>query len=577
MPRLVENAEVSRLFQEMADLLEIQGANPFRVRAYRTAARTIDEQAGPVAALARARDDGLEDLPGIGEDLAGKIREIVRTGTLRDLVALRRRVPRGLVEFTRLRGVGPKRAVALAEALGISTLAGLKRALDRGQVRTVPGFGARTEARLRQELATRQATPARVPRPVAAQYGESLRGYLAELAGVQRVEIAGSFRRCKDTVGDLDLLVTARRGTAVTRRFTRFPEVAEVLAEGETSASVRLASGLQVDLRVLPAASFGAGLYYFTGSRAHNIAVRRLAQRRGLKINEYGVFRGSRRIAGRTEAEVAATVGLPLIPPELREDRGEIAAARAGRLPRLVTASELRGDLQCHTTGSDGRDDLATMLRAAERLGREYVAITDHSPALRVTGGLDRAGLTRQRAAIDRLNARGGPTRLLAGIEVEILADGSLDLDDRTLAGLDLVVGAIHTRLELPAREQTRRLVRAIRHPRMQVIAHPTGRLIGERPPMHLDLEAVFRAAADCGVLLEVNAQPSRLDLDDQAVMAALAAGVGLVISSDAHSAQELRLLPWGVDQARRGWATAADIATTLPLDRFLARIAREG
>lgn len=569
----VENAEVARLFREMADLLEIRGANPFRVRAYRTAARTVDELAEPVAALARREHDGLEDLPGIGADLAGKIREITATGRLGALEELAHEVPRGVVEFTRLRGIGPKRAVLLSEALGVRSLAGLTRALERGEVAHVPGFGPRSIENLRKELGLLRTAERRMARPTAAQYGESLCGWLRALRGVDRVEIAGSYRRLRDTVGDLDVLVTASAGTDVVRRFVTFPEVREVLERGPTRASVRLACGLQVDLRVVPAESFGAGLYYFTGSKAHNIAVRRMAQARGLKLNEYGVFRGKRRIAGRTEEEVAASVGLPLIPPELREDRGEIDAARRGTLPKLVTLDDLRGDLQCHTTASDGRASLAAMVRAAAELGHEYIAVTDHSPALRMVRGLDREGLRRQRRAIERLNATGRPPHVLAGVEVDILGDGTLDLDDATLAGLDVVVAAIHSRFDLPEREQTRRLVRAIRNRSVHVIAHPTARLLDERPPIRLDLEQVYRAAAEHGVLLEVNAQPSRLDLDDVAVRGAIAAGVQLVISTDAHAPAELRFLRWGVDQARRGWATRADVANALPLRRLLARL----
>ena len=573
MPRTVENAEVARLFREMADLLEIQDANPFRVRAYRTAARTIDELTEPVAGLAADEGDGLQELPGIGEDLAGKIREIVRTGKLGALEELQGQVPGGIVEFTRLRGIGPKRAVQLAESLGVHSLDELARVLERGDVGEVPGFGPKSIENLKKELAARRTTEVRMPRPIAAQYGESLRQWLVEREGVEQVEIAGSYRRLRDTVGDLDFLVTAKRGTKVIERFTAFHEVAEVLEQGTTLASVRLACGLQVDLRVLPTASYGAGLYYFTGSKAHNIAVRRMAQRRGLKINEYGVFKGDERIAGRTEAEVAKSVGLPVIPPELREDRGEIDAALHGRLPELVTLADLRGDLQFHTTASDGRADLATMARAAEELGHEYIAVTDHSPALRMVKGVDRAGLRRQRKAIDALNAKLKRLTVLASVEVDILEDGTLDLDDATLAELDVVVAAIHSKLDLPERDQTRRLVRAIRNRHVHIIGHPTARLINERPPIRLDLEQVYRAAAEHGVLLEVNAQPSRLDLDDVAVRGAIGAGVQLVISTDAHAPAELRFQRWGVDQARRGWATKRDVVNTLPLEQFVARI----
>jgi DNA polymerase (family 10) len=571
----IENAEVARLFREVADILELQGANAFRVRAYQNAARTVEELPQPVEELVPGNGKRLTDLPGIGEDLAGKIGEIVRTGTLDTLRELRREVPKGLADLMRVRGLGPKRARALYDALGIHTLAQLERACRGGKVRRVARFGERTEANILRELAARRAGEHRMPRPVAAQYGEAFLRYLQSVRGVKRAEIAGSYRRRRDTVGDLDILVTCRRGTPAVQRFVGYPEVEEVLEKGATRASVRLRAGLQVDLRVLAEPSYGAGLYYFTGSKAHNIAVRRLAQKRGLRINEYGVYRGTRRVGGRDEREVAASVGLPWIPPELRENRGEIEAALAGSLPRLVEPADIRGDLQSHTTDSDGRDTLAVMAHAAEALGYQYLAVTDHTPAVRVAGGLDRAGFRRQMRRIDRLNASLKTLAVLKGAEVDIHADGSLDLDDATLAALDLVVISIHGAFDLGEREQTARVVRALQHKQVDVLAHPTGRLLGRRGGIRLDLEQVGRAAAEHGVLLEVNAQPDRLDLDDLAVHAALGWGAMLAISTDAHAVAELGFMHWGVDQARRGWATRERVANTRPLDRLLRLLHR--
>ncbi|HTO74423.1 MAG TPA: PHP domain-containing protein, partial [Gemmatimonadales bacterium] len=414
-----------------------------------------------------------------------------------------------------------------------------------------------------------------MPLAHATGYAESLVAWLRQARGIGRVEVAGSFRRGRDTVGDLDILVTARAAAPVVTHFLDFPERESIIARGRTRAAMRLRSGLQVDLRILAPASFGAGLYYFTGSKAHNIAVRRLARRRGLKLNEYGVWRGARMLAGKDEAEVVRAVGLPLIPPELREDRGEIEAAQRGKLPELVTLRQIRGDLQSHTTSSDGRDSLAAMAEAAEALGYRYLAITDHTPAVRVAGGLDAAGFRRQRRAIDRWNARSRGLTLLAGAEVDIHADGTLDLDDATLAELDLVLVSLHSDLGLPRKEQTRRVLRALRHPSVDILAHPTARLIGHRPPVQLDLELVFRAAAGQGVILEVNAQPDRLDLDDLAVQAALRHGVRLAVSTDAHAVAELNFMRWGLNQARRGWATAADIVNTRSLRDLLALLHR--
>lgn len=573
----IENAEIARIFREYADLLELEEANPFRVRAYRTAARTIEELTEPVQELAAEGADRLEELPGIGPDLAAKIVEIAETGTFEGRAQAARALPAGLTALLRIRGLGPKRARALHRALGISSLEALERAARSGHLRTVPGFGATTERKILEELGARAATGLenRVLRSVAAQYGESLLEYLKQVPGVRRAEIAGSFRRCRETVGDLDILVDATSDSAVTERFAAYPEVAKVLESGPTRSSVQLRSGLQVDLRVLPSESYGAGLYYFTGSKSHNIAVRHLGQTRHLKVNEYGVFRGARRVGGRTEEEVLASVGLPWIPPELRENRGEIEAARDGSLPRLVELDQVRGDLQTHTTDSDGRDALGDMARAAEALGYEYIAVTDHSPALRMVRGLDRAGYRRQMKRIDRLNARLRSLTVLKGAEVDILPDGALDLDDETRAELDVVVVSVHSKFDLPEREQTERMLRALDHPSIDLLGHPTGRLLGRRAGMRLDLERVLTAARDRGILVEVNGQPDRLDLDELACRAAIGLGLKLAVSTDAHAVAELGFMRWGVDQARRGWARRRDVANTLPLAGLLKLLHR--
>jgi DNA polymerase (family 10) len=565
----MENAEVARLFRELADLLEIEGANPFRVRAYRTAARTVESHPEPVGELARHHPEKLTELPGIGEDLAGKIAEIVRSGRLHALEEAAHRLPRGLPTLMALPGLGPKRVNTLFHKLGVRTPAELRAACRAGRVAELAGFGARLQTRLLEGLTQHSQGDRRFPLPIATQYAEGMLEYMRSAPGVKRAVWAGSLRRRKDTVGDLDLLVIADRAESATEWFLAYPEAEQVIAHGATRAALRLRSGLQVDLRLLEAGSYGAGLYYFTGSKAHNIAVRRLAQARGLKVNEYGVWRRGARIAGRTEREVARAIGLPLIPPELREDRGEIEAARRGDLPRLVTASAIRGDLHCHTDASDGRDTLEAMARAAADLEYQYLAITDHSPHLRVTHGLDRADLKRQRARIETLNQTLHGCAILAGAEVDILPDGSLDLDEDTLWSLDVVVIALHSSLTLPRREQTRRVLRALAHPAVDILAHPTGRLLGHRVGAALDLEEVTRAAADRGIMLEVNAQPERLDLNDVAIQAALRHGVRLAISTDAHAPAELGFMRWGVDQARRGWATAKDVANCLPLSEL--------
>jgi DNA polymerase (family 10) len=569
-PHAVENAEVARLFRETADLLEIEGANAFRVRAYRTAARTVDELTEPVAVIVAEDPGRLTELSGIGADLAGKIEEIVRTGRLGMMREVTRAAPPGAVELMRIPGLGPKRARALCESLGVRSVSGLARAAHAHRIRALPGFGARTEERILRELADHPAEERRVLRATAAQYGEAFTTYLRACPDVLEVEIAGSFRRCRETVGDLDVLVAAKPRSAVTDWVAAYPEVRRVLARGPTKVSVQLRSGLQIDVRVLREASFGAGLHYFTGSKPHNIAVRRLGQQRGLKINEYGVFRAGKRVAGRDEADVFRAVGLPWIPPELREDRGELEAARTHSLPELVDRGDIRGDLHAHTTDSDGRDSLAAMVEAARALGYEYLAITDHTPSLRITGGLDRAGFRRQMKRIDRVNATLRGFTILKGAEVDIDADGTLDLDDDTLAELDLVVVSLHSKLDLPEAEQTRRIVRALRHPSADIFGHPSGRLIGTRRGATFDLDEVCRAAAGEGVLLEVNAQPQRLDADDLAARAAIGHGVMLSIDTDAHAVAELNFMRWGIDQARRGWVEKRNVANTRPLAGLL-------
>ncbi|MBU6420559.1 MAG: DNA polymerase/3'-5' exonuclease PolX [Gammaproteobacteria bacterium] len=564
-----DNAEIAALFDRYADLLEIQDANPFRVRAYRNAARVVSGSPRSMAELlAEGRD--LEELPGIGKDLAAKIATIVRTGALPQLEQLQQRVPRALSDLMGLPGLGPKRVKLLYRELNIRSIEDLQRAARSGALEKLPGFGAKTIARILGGIESRGSVPQRFKLADAEQAAAPLVAYLEKIRGVKTVTVAGSYRRRRDTVGDLDILVTARRGTPVMRRFTRYDAVAEVLSAGATRASVRLRNGMQVDLRLVPEASYGAALYYFTGSKAHNIAVRKIAVGKGLKINEYGVYRGARRIAGRSEAELFAAVNLPYVPPELRENRGEIETARNGKLPELVSLADLRGDLHAHTTASDGHDTLAAMAGAARTLGYAYLAITDHTRQVRVAHGLNARELRAHFAAIDRLNAGFRDFRLLKSAEVDILDDGSLDLPAALLAEMDVVVAAAHYHLALSAERQTARILKALDNRCVHVLAHPTTRLINQRPEFSADMQKIFAAAAERHVAMEINAQPERLDLDDIQARAACAAGCKLVISSDAHSAAGLANLRYGVDQARRAWLSKEDVLNTLPLDRLL-------
>ena len=560
----VHNAEVATAFEEMADLLEIEGANPFRVRAYRFAARTLRDLPAEVGEMV-AKGEDLTSLPGIGDDLAGKIKEILATGTAAVLEAQRKRVPATLTELLRIPGLGPKRVKTLAHELKIRSLSELQTAAQAGRVRTLAGFGEKTEQHILDALATRLAEAPRVQRAVAIPSAEALVAYLEQSSGVSRVIAAGSYRRGLETIGDLDILVTAPAGRTVMDRFVAYQEVRDVLAHGATKSSVRLQSGLQVDLRVVPQESYGAALLYFTGSKAHNVVLRQLAQQRGLKLNEYGVFRGDKPIAGETEESVYASLGLPWIPPELREGRGEIDAAKAGRLPHLVDLQDLKGDLHAHTRATDGRNSLQEMAEAARLRGLRYFAITDHSRRLTMAKGLDSARLLQQTEAIDRLNATLSGITILKGIEVDILEDGNLDLPDEVLGRLDLVVGAVHSRFNLSNRRQTERIMKAMDHPHFSILAHPSGRLIGRREPYEVDMLRIIRKARERRCFLEINAHPERLDLTDIHCRMAKEEGVLLAVNTDAHSMLDLENARFGVGQARRGWLEKADVLNTRP------------
>ncbi len=561
----VHNADITAIFEEIANLLEIEGANAFRIRAYRNAARILGDLPQEVRLMVERGDD-LSQLPGIGSDLAGKISEIVSSGHCSLLERLRRELPPAVTELLKIPGLGPKRVKALYHDLDVQTVEQLRRAARDGRIRALPGFGAKTEQNILQAVEAHAGQSQRFKLATAAQYAEALRDFLQAIPGVRQVAVAGSFRRMRETVGDLDVLVTASVDSPVMQRFTTYDEVAQVHSAGETRASVMLKCGLQVDLRVVAQESYGAALHYFTGSKAHNIAIRRIAQRLGLKINEYGVFRGARRVAGDSEESVYRAVGLPYIPPELREDRGEIEAARAGRLPQLVELADLKGDLHVHTKATDGRDSLRDMALAAKALGLEYVAITEHSRHLTVAHGLDPAQLARQCDEIDRLNEELDGITLLKGIEVDILEDGSLDLPDAALARLDLVVGAVHSRFDLSRAKQTGRILRAMDHPHFTLLAHPGGRLIERRDPYDVDMLRIIRHARERGCFLELNAQPERLDLLDSQCQSAREEGVLVCINSDAHSTFDLGILRYGVGQARRGWLEKADVLNTRPL-----------
>ncbi len=570
----IHNSDIEEIFNRVADLLEIEGANPFRVRAYRNAARTVGGLSSNVTDMVESSED-LTELSGIGEDLAAKITEIVKTGGLEQLEEIERRTPPGLAELLQISGLGPKRVQTLRKELDITSLEELERAAQAGQVRQLYGFGEKIEAGILEDLERVREGEGRTLWRVAEQVAEPLADYLRAGEGTSQVVVAGSYRRRKETVGDLDILVTADDAVGTIERFVRYEDVAEIMSQGETRSTVRLRSGLQVDLRVVAPESFGAALLYFTGSKSHNIHLRRMAMDRGLKINEYGVFEGQERISGQAEEGIYELFDLPLIPPELREDRGEIKAAQDDALPQLITLDDMRGDLQMHTQSSDGHATLEEMAHTAQDLGYAYIAITDHSAYVAVTQGLDAEGLAEQIEAIDRLNDELEGLVVLKSIEVDILEDGSLDLPDDSLQRLDLVICSVHSKFDLAREKQTERIIRAMDNPYFTILAHPTGRRIGERAPYDVDMERVMEAALERGCFLEINAYPDRLDLNDVYAKMAKDMGLKLSISTDAHRTGELNYMRYGVGQARRGWLEAQDVLNTRSLSDLRALLKR--
>jgi DNA polymerase (family 10) len=579
----LENGEIARVLEDVGMLLQIQGANPFRVRAYENAARAVEDHAVPLRSMVAEGAD-LTELPGIGRDMARYITQLVTTGRFSVLDQLTAEIPRTLLDLVRLPGVGPKRARKLWEALGVTTLEALEAAARDGHVAELEGFGVKTQQRILEGIAKLRERGHRLRLVDADGRIAPLLEHLRRQATIDRLEVAGSLRRRQDTIGDIDILATADDPAAAMDRFTTYPGVTEVTMSGDTRGSIVLGSGLQVDLRIVPEASWGAALQYFTGSKAHNVKLRKRAVGMGLSISEYGVVRadgnGGRdgsagrvqdeRIAGATEESVYAAVGLPWIPPELREDRGEIELAEANALPSLVTLADIRGDLQMHSTWSDGKNSLAAMVDACAAKGYEYLAVTDHSKNLAMTGGLDAARLREQWSELDAVMADRPHIRLLRSMEIDILRDGSLDLEDDLIERLDVVLVSVHTLLDLPAAAQTKRILTAITHPRVHILAHPTGRVINRRDAFAFDLDEVLHAAREHGVAVELNAHPYRLDLKDSHLIRARELGIPVVISTDAHHTRDLDFMHYGVEQARRAGLEPRHILNTRPLQDLL-------
>jgi DNA polymerase (family 10) len=575
------NFQIADAFDEIAEILDFLGENPFRVRAYRNSARAIRDYATPMAALVEEDEKQLVEIKGIGKDLAAKIVELVRSGELTMLKDLQAKVPASVLLLMRIPGMGPKKAALLHKELGIKTLDDLKKACDEGRVSTLKGFGKKTEEMILKNMAVAEQASVRMLWYKADEVVQSLREHLEKCKSLEQLEFAGSYRRCRETVGDLDMLVVSKQPDEIMDRLAKYGAVAEVLARGDTKMSVRLGTGLQVDLRVVPAESFGAALQYFTGSKDHNVRLRGMAKDKGLKINEYGVYRvqGEKEtyIAGRTERDVYATLNLPVFPPELRENRREFEWAERDELPDLIELEQIIGDLHMHTTATDGKASLRQMIAAAQARGLKYIAITDHSKRVSMARGLDAKRALEQWAEIDEIRKDLDPSfTVLKGIECDILEKGGMDLPDDVLAQADWVIASIHYGQQQSRAEITQRMLGAIENKWVSMVAHPTGRIVNHRKPYEVDFEVVFKACKKHGKLLELNASPDRLDLNDVDCAAAKAHGIPIVINTDAHSTSQLELMRYGVLQARRAGLTKHDVGNTRPW-KELQKLVRRG
>jgi DNA polymerase (family 10) len=569
----VRNAEIAKIFHNMADLLEIKGDNPFKVRAYQKAAQNIESLTEELSEIARRGE--LEEIPGIGKDLAQKIMEMLQTRKLGAFEELGREIPEGLLELVAIPGLGPKKAKLLYDKMSIQNMEELEKAARADRLKDLPGFGAKTEENILAGIELVRRGRERMLLGRAFPLAQGIMAKLDAMPEVHQISEAGSLRRRRETVRDIDILITSSDPEKVMDAFASLLQVREVLAKGGTKASVLTSEGMQVDLRVVEPDTYGAALAYFTGSKAHNIRLREMANRMGLKISEYGVFRDRDqvRVAGRTEEEIYRILGLPYIPPELREDRGEIEAALEGRLPQLVDLGDIRGDLHCHSRWSDGAHSIREVAEGARKKGYSYMALTDHSQSLGIARGLSPELVEKQLQEIAQVNRELKGFTILPGTEVDILKDGSLDLPDEILSRLSVVVASVHSSFKQNREVITARIIKAMRNPYITILGHPTGRLLGEREAYDVDLEKVIKAARDTGTFLEVNAYPQRLDLDDIHCKRAKELGVTMAIGTDSHTISQLEQMPFGVAVARRGWLERKDLLNTLSPDDLHERL----
>ena len=565
----MKNLEVAELLNEIADYLEFQN-EPFKIRAYRKAALVIEGLSEDIMQV--WKDDKLEDLPGIGEGIAKKIDDFLRNGRSKYLEELKKSTPVNVEELGSIAGVGPKTIMKLYKHLKIRNLEGLEKAAKKGRIRKIEGLGQTMEQNILKSIEFAKRTKQRIPLGFALSSAEEVAEMLRSCKEVTRVSIAGSTRRMKETIGDIDVLATSKSPKKVIDFFTKMPNVAQVLAKGDTKSSVRLKEGMQVDLRVMDDNIFGAALLYFTGNKEHNIILRRIAIEKNLKLSEYGLFekKTGKLVAGKAEEDVYKKLGLGYIEPEMREDEGEIELAQHHMLPKILGYNEIKGDLQMHTKWSDGSNTIEEMALAAKKLGHEYICITDHTGNLKIANALDKKGIKEQRKEIDKVNKQISNFRVLQGVEVNINADGNLDMKNNVLKELDVVVASIHSGFKNSKEKITNRMVKAMENENVDIIAHPTGRLINKRPAYDMDLEKVFEKAKETRTLMEINSFPERLDLNDVNARAAVKVGVKLIISTDAHNIDQLQFIRLGIATARRGWAEKKDVANTLPLKEFL-------
>lgn len=562
------NQDIAKIFYNIAEILEIQGENPFKIRAYIKAAQTVESYTKELSEIKDTEE--LKDLPGIGEKIALKIKELVETGKLEMYEKLKKSEFAPLVELLEVPGMGPKHVRLVYDKLGVKTIDQLEKAARKGKLRDLPGLGEKTEQNILKGIEQERRHKERYPLGEILPKAESILSQLKKVKEVKDISLAGSLRRMKETIADVDILVSSTKPKVISDAFVKLPEVQNVLSKGATKSSIVTKDGIQMDLRVVKPESYGSAQHYFTGSKAHNIRIRSLGVDRGLKVNEYGVFKGKKSIAGKTEEEVFKSVGLPYIPPEMREDWGEIEAAQKKKLPHLIELKDIKGDLHIHSNWTDGRSTIEEMALASQKFGYQYIALCDHSPTIGITNGLTPERIKKRKKEIDEVNRKLKGIKVLNGIEVDIRSNGKMDFEDDILKELELVVGAVHTKFSQPKEEMTKRIIQAIENPYVHVIAHPTGRLLGKRDPYEVEMDKLLDAAKANGKIMELNAYPDRLDLNDLHCRKAKEKRVKIAISTDSHWTEHLHWIRYGIATAKRGWLEPEDVINTLPLEKLL-------